>query len=118
MATNCVYKDGDQLSVTCTAPTTPSSGDPVLFGDVPGVALTDEDAAGKTTVKFSGVFDLLAEAVNNTTGSAINVNDVLYYDTAATIKINKDNVAGVRFGNAMEAVGSGSSGTIQVRVGR
>jgi predicted RecA/RadA family phage recombinase len=58
MATNRKYESGKQLAVACTAPATPSSGDPVLFGQRPGVALTDEDAAGLTTVQFDGVFDL------------------------------------------------------------
>jgi hypothetical protein len=41
----------------------------------------------------------------------------VYYDSANTPKINKDNVAGVRFGIALEAVTSGATATIQVRVG-
>jgi predicted RecA/RadA family phage recombinase len=117
MATNQVYEVGDQLSVVCTAPATPSSGDPVLLGQLAGVALTDEATDGTTSVAFKGVFDVSVQAVNNTTGSAVAAGDVVYYDAAATPKINKDNVAGVRFGIALEAVTSGATATIQVRVG-
>jgi predicted RecA/RadA family phage recombinase len=57
MATNIIFDDGDQLSVTVLAGT--ASGDPVVFGNQPGVALTDigdgGNAAGKASVKFSGV---------------------------------------------------------------
>lgn len=117
MATNLVYEAGDQLSVVCTAPTTPSAGDPVLFGQLPGVALTDEDTAGKTSVAFRGVFDLSVEAVNNSGNSAVAAGDKIYYETGQTPVLNKDNVSGVYFGIAMETVTLGATATIQVRVG-
>lgn len=117
MATNRVYKDGDLLSLVCTAPTTPASGDPVLCGQIPGVALAAEEADGKTPLALKGVFDLSAEAVDGSGESAIAVGDIVYYDAAATVKINKDSSNGVRFGYAMEAVLAGATATIQVRVG-
>lgn len=119
MATNMVYEKGDELSYAASALTPSSgveSGDPVLAGQVPGVALIDETDS-KVTVKHNGVFDLEAEAVDNAGNSAIAVGDILYYDSAATIKINKDATNGVRFGYALEAIGSGNSDTIYVKVG-
>ncbi|MBN6054523.1 DUF2190 family protein, partial [Nonomuraea sp. RK-328] len=117
MATNQVYNHGDQFDVVCTEPTTPSSGDPVLVGQLPGVALTDENADGTTTVKFNGVYDFPVKG-ETTTNAAIAAGDILYYDSAATPhKLNKDNTNGVRFGYALEAVSSGATTTIRVKIG-
>ena len=117
MATNRKYESGKQLAVACTAPATPSSGDPVLFGQRPGVALTDEDAAGLTTVQFDGVFDLSVQAVNNGGNSAVAAGDKLYYEAGQTPVLNKDNVSGVFFGYAKEAILEGATATIEVIVG-
>lgn len=121
MATNQVFVPGDKFSAVCSQPATPVSGDPVLVGQIPGVALVDEgdggNATGETSITTVGIWDLNAEAVNNGGNSAIAVGDILYYDSAATIKINKDNTNGVRFGYALETVTSGSSGVIRVKLG-
>lgn len=113
MATNQVYNHGDQFDVVCTAPTTPASGDPVLVGQLPGVALTDEGADGRTTVKFNGVYDFPVKG-ETTTNAAVAAGDILYYDGGV---INKDNTNGVRFGYALEAVSSGATTTIRVKIG-
>lgn len=118
MAKNKIFAEGDQLSLVCSQPATPKSGDPVLVGQVPGVALTDERADGTTSVDTKGVFDLPVEgkdAANaNTT---VSVGDIVYYDSVNTIKLNRDNTNGVRFGYALAALASGASGTIRVKVG-
>lgn len=117
MATNIVQEHGDDLYVAVTAPGTPASGDPVLVGQMPGVALTDEQADGKTSVKTNGTAKLLAKG-ETTTDAAISAGDIVYYDSAATPhKINKDSTNGVRFGYALEAVGSGVTKTILVKIG-
>ena len=58
MAANVIYQTGDQLLLT--VPSGVVSGGPVVYGNQPGVALTDRgaDVAGKATVKFDGVFEL------------------------------------------------------------
>jgi predicted RecA/RadA family phage recombinase len=56
MAKNRKYARGNQLSLVCTQPATPASGDPVLVGQLPTVALTAEQADGTTTVQTDGVF--------------------------------------------------------------
>lgn len=123
MAKNMMFHDGDQLSVHCTEPATPASGDPVLFGQRPGVALTAERSDGTTTVKFSGVFALSVKGENNAGNVAVAAGDILYYDAAATPKINKDNTNGVRFGYAGDGqtsgnlLASGATGTIPVTIG-
>ncbi len=113
MATNIVFEDGDQLRVVCTAPTTPASGDPVLVGQLPGVALTDEDAEGYTTVKFNGVAELSVKG-ETTTNAAVAAGDIVYYDGGV---INKDSTNGVRFGYALGAVSSGATTKIRVKIG-
>ena len=118
MAKNKIFHDGRQISAVCSQPATPKSGDPVLVGQIPGVALTDERTDGTTSVDTQGIFDLAVEgkdAANaNTT---VSVGDVVYYDSANTIKLNRDNTNGVRFGYALAALASGASGTIRVKVG-
>ena len=113
MATNIVFDDGDQLQVVCSAPATPASGDPVLVGQLPGVALTDENADGVTTVKFNGVASIPVKG-ETTTNAAVSVGDILYYDSGV---INKDSSNGVRFGYALQAVDSGATTTIRVKIG-
>lgn len=121
MALNEVFEDGDFMSVVCTQPATPASGDPVLYGQRPGVALTDEgeggNAATATSVTFKGVHLLNVEGVTGAGNSAVAPGDILYYDAAATIKINKDSTNGVRFGYAHGSVASAGSGVIAVIVG-
>lgn len=117
MAKNVVYMWTETLPLVCTAPTTPQSGDPVICGQIPGVALTTEDTNGVTTVALDGTFDLSAKG-ETTTDAAIAVGDIAYYDAAATPhKINKDATNGVRFGYFMAAVASGATATVPVRVG-
>ena len=116
MAKNIKFEDGSQLSVVCTHPATPASGDPVRVGDRCGVALTAERADGTTTVKFDGVATLSVKAVNAGGNSAVAVGDTLYYVDADTPVLSKK-VAGVRFGYALAAVTSGATASIDVAVG-
>lgn len=118
MAGNKVFDRGVALSLVCTQPATPKSGDPVLVGQIPGVATTDERADGTTSVDCEGVFDLAVEgkdAANANT--AVAAGDIVYYDTANTVKLNKDGTNGVRFGYALEAITSGATATIRVKLG-
>lgn len=117
MAKNLIFRDGDQLSVVCTQPASPVSGDPVLFGDQPGVALTDKRADNTTSVKFSGVIEVSVKGIDGSGNSAVAVGDKLYYSSADTPKVNKK-AATVAFGTAMATVGSGSTATIRVRIGK
>ncbi|KAA3645329.1 MAG: DUF2190 family protein [Chloroflexi bacterium] len=119
MTKNRIYEHADNLKVAVTQPATPSSGDPVLYGQRPGVALTDEGTDGETSVRFKGAFELEAEAVDGVGNSAIAEGDILYYDSAAAIKINKDDTNGVRYGYAGPggALVAGASGNITVILG-
>ncbi|MBP2704407.1 DUF2190 family protein [Microbispora sp. RL4-1S] len=113
MATNNVHMWNETLRVQCTAPTTPASGDPVVFGQLPGVALTDEDDDGYTTIALDGTWNLPVKG-ETTTNAAISAGDTLYYDLGV---INKDSTNGTRFGYALAGVSSGATTTIPVRVG-
>lgn len=114
MAKNEVLDWGNNIEATLTSVV---SGDPVVVGQVPGVALTSSDENNRVTVKTNGVFSLSVKGENNAGNVAVAVGDILYYEAAATPKINKDNVAGIRFGYALEAVGSGETATIKVKLG-
>ena len=123
MATNRIFEKGTQLSVVPDlAPNaTVASGDPVAVGQLPGVALTDADdtvaSGGECTVQFDGVFDLevVGTSDDGTTGAAIAVGDIVFLDTDATLNVDTTN--GIRFGYALEAVASGATTTIRVKVG-
>lgn len=117
MARNILYP-GPGVSLNLDVAALTASGDPVLIGTIPGVAQTDRDALGKATVKlpFMFVVELDVEAVVNAGDSAVVIGDQLYYDTAATIKINKDVTAGVAYGKALGAIDAGSHATILVGV--
>ncbi len=116
MTTNRKYEKGDNLQVVVTHPTTPASGDPVRFGQRPGVALTDEDAAGLTSVQFDGVFQLSVKGIDGSGNAAVTAGDILYYTDGDTPVLNKK-TTGVRFGYAKEGVVSGATTTIEVIVG-
>lgn len=121
MADNLVFDNPRVLSVVCSDPTTPASGDPVRYGNVCGVAVTDEagggNPAGYTSVDFGpAVYDLSVKAVNDTGNSAVAVGDAIFYVDADTPKLSKKQT-GYLIGVAMETVTTGSTGTIRVRIG-
>lgn len=118
MASNIVREPGYSLSVVCSAPTTPASGDPVRFGSLTGVALTDEaaggNATGYTSVYFGPcVVDVSVKGIDGSGNSAVAAGDALFYVDADSPPLSKKS-AGYFFGYALETVGSGQTGTIQV----
>lgn len=116
MATNIRNEYGEQLAVAVTDPTAPGSGDAVLVGQLPGVALIAEQADGLTTVKFNGVADLPVKGVDGAGNKAIAVGDIVYYVAADTPNLSVKNT-GVRFGYALAAVTGGATTTIPVKIG-
>ena len=116
MSKNEVFDDADDLSLAATDPATPASGDPVLVGQIPGVAQTNERADGKTSITLKGAHKLSVKGIDGGGNSAVAVGDILYYVAADTPKISKK-ATGVRFGYALEAVTSGATATIRVKVG-
>jgi predicted RecA/RadA family phage recombinase len=114
MALNEIMRPGWKQSVVCSAPAAPDSGDPVLYGFLTGVALTDEGGGGniatETTVDFGpAVWDL---PVTDAVGGGIAVGATLFLDAAA-VGVSNDS-SGLFFGFALEAVGVGATATINV----
>lgn len=116
MARNLIFEDGTQLALAATDPATPASGDPVVVGQIPGVALIAEGSDGLTTIKTDGVATLSVKGHNGSSNTAIAAGDIVYYNSGATPKVNV-NSSGVRFGYALEAVTSGATSTIRVKIG-
>lgn len=116
MAKNRVRKDGRFISQAATDPAVPLSGDPVLVGQIPGVAEIDEESTGAVTVDTRGVYNLSVKGIDGGGNSAVAVGDLIYYVTADTPKLSKK-ATGVRFGYALGTVTSGATATIAVKVG-
>lgn len=116
MAKNIIFDTSRQLAVAVSDPASPKSGDPVRFGVITGVALTDEGADGLTTVRFNdAVADVPVKGVNGSGNSAVAEGDALFYVDADTPKVSKK-VSGTPFGTALEAVASGATDTIRVKL--
>lgn len=116
MATNIIREDGFQLDVLVTHPTTPVSGNPVRWGEKVGIALGNERAdTGLTAVKFNGSATISVKGVDGGGNSAVASGDRLYYVDADTPPVSKKN-SGRLVGQAMGAVGSGATATIEVRL--
>lgn len=103
----------------------PKSGDPVLVGLIPGVALTDATADADGTyrcqVQTDGAFDLLVAGIDSsgTSGAdanvAVNGGDKVYIDLSKDPPISK-RAGGTFFGfviadDAVEQVASGATTT-------
>jgi predicted RecA/RadA family phage recombinase len=116
MAANRNPERGRQLSVVVSDPANPTSGSPVRVGSFCAVALTDERSDGTTSVQTDGVFTLSVKGVDAGGNAAVAVGDVLYYVDADTPKLSKKNT-GTRFGYALEAVQSGATASIKVKLG-
>ncbi len=112
MATNIKYEPGWSLNLTCTTPGKPNSGDPVRIGNLTGIALTDEDATGKTVV-YTGPF--VAEfSVKDNGGTGIDVGDTIWYHDDATPVLDNVSTGGYYYGIALEAISAEQTATIQV----
>lgn len=116
MATNRVYEMGDELLLP--VPVGTLSGAPLCIGQIPCVAQTDRDANGNASVDCDGVYNLSVKGViTGPANSAVAVGDIIYYTAAHTPVLDKDATAGIRFGYALQMITSGSTATIQVKVG-
>lgn len=114
MAKNRVHERSTPLDLAVPSGTV--SGAPVVTGQIPGVALTDRQSDGRATVQGDGVFSLSVKGIDGGGNSAVAEGDILYHTVADTPPVSKK-ATGVRFGYALEAVGSGLTATIKVKVG-
>lgn len=103
MATNLVHTPGNQLQLPKASV---HSGDPLVIGQLPGVALIDTNADGNITLKTDGVFRL------HITG-AITLGALVYATTAVPAVLSTTNT-GVRFGYALQA---GTDTEIDIKIG-
>ena len=110
MATNYVQQ-GDVIKLPVASGKT--SGDPDLVGSIPVVCLTDRDSDGNAECALKGVFDLPVTGADNAGNAAVSVGDTLYMDAGT---INIDGTDGTEYGAALEAVASGETDTINVRL--
>lgn len=118
--TNLKYLFGPtvNLSVACSDPTTPASGDPVRYGTLCGVAERAESADGLCTVNFGPIVATLSvKGVDGSGNVAVAAGDKLYYTDGDTPKVAKK-TTGTFIGFALAAVTSGSTGSIDVLVAR
>jgi len=118
MAKNMTRDDIYRVPVVVTNPTTPVSGDPVRYGSLTGVALTDEGGGGNsatmTTVDFGPREWLLSvKGINDSGNSAVAVGDSIFYVDGDTPHLSKKS-SGYFFGVASEIVSSSATTTIRV----
>lgn len=112
MAKNRKFHSSRILNCTVASPTV--SGDPIAVGDMAGIALTDYDSvSGKATVQFDGVFDVEVVASNASGNVAVAEGDAVYLSAAGVVS---KNATGIFLGYAMEAIDSGETDTIMVRL--
>ena len=112
MAKNIKYEPGWVLDLTCTKPVEPNSGDPVRCGNLTGIALTDEDAAGKTTVNTGPFVAEFSVKDNGNTGIAVGAP--LWYHDGATPVLDNVSAGGYYYGIALAAIATGQTATIKV----
>ena len=115
MAKNIKYEPGWRKAYACTKPDEPDSGDPVRIGNMTGIALLDEDAAGKTVVDkgpFSAKF-----TVKDNGGTGIGVGDTIWYHDDQTPPLDNVPTGGYFYGYAEEAVAAGQTAIIEVSHG-
>lgn len=121
MATN-QKSDGKIITLTWST-TSPTAGAPVVkstskaAGGIVGVALTGGGTAGESvSVATEGVFDL---SVNAAAG-AIAVGDFIFAAAGGGVEVCTATLSntntGLIFGQALEAIASGSTDTIKVRL--
>jgi hypothetical protein len=111
MALNGIMKPGFQFPVTLTTPAVPTSGCPILYGNLTGIALGILDPTTlQTVVDFGpGIWDIPVAA---TGGAQVNPGDTLFINAAGTVVSNI--AAGFFYGIALEVVPIGTTVTINV----
>jgi hypothetical protein len=112
MAKNIKYEPGWRKDYVCTKPDKPVSGDPVRIGNMTGIALTDEDAAGKTMVNTGPFVAEFSVKDNGNTGIAVGAP--LWYHDDATPALDNVSAGGYYYGIALAAIATGQTATIKV----
>lgn len=111
MALNRKREKATQLSLP--VPEGTESGDPLLVGDLPCVALVDRNDDGESTCQTDGSFVLSVDA----DAAAIEIGDELFTDGAGAVTNDDDSGANGHFGYALGAVDNTESDSIEVKIG-
>lgn len=106
-------QDGKNIQFTAAADI--ASGDPVVIGQLPGVAASSVANGAVGVAETEGVFNLSVKGVDGAGNSAVSIGDKIYFVSADTPKLSKKDT-GVLFGYALGAVTSGATATIAVRL--
>lgn len=114
MATNRIYGQSHK-TLTLPVPAETSSGDPLVIGELPCVAVTDRVSDAEATVQLDGVFHL--EVTATAVGGGVAVGDPVYFNDG---DLTDDAVTGSNpfFGYALAAITADNTETIRVQVGR
>lgn len=107
MATNQRFMPGDRINVPVPEGTV--SGDPVVIGSLPGVAVTSRDTDGNATVWFDGVWDL------DVTGAVTTIGAPVYLASSGLNAANSG--SDTLFGYAL-ATKTAAESTIPVKIAR
>lgn len=139
MSVNQVNIQGNHLTMAVPAAAAVASGDPLVFGrgtspafglaGVADAAYTPPTgtATGNVPVCFEGVFALSVVGKDDIGGSSVAIapGDPVYasggtYDVTTGclygFTINKNATSGAYFGNSLDAVASGATTTVRVRL--
>ncbi len=116
MAKNITHEPGYKFSCPVTFPLVPVSGDPVRYGALTGIALTDEGGGGNTALNTSVDFGpfIANFMVDDEVGGGIAIGDPIYFDDANANLLCNDAVNGFFFGMALEAVNANDTAIIAV----
>lgn len=101
--------------VELTVPEGTVSGDPVVVGQIPAVAVIDRQADGKATCQRDGAYFLDVTGKNKAGEKAIEEGDIVYLMADGTINVNSEE--GKRFGYAGAPVVKNKTENIPVYIG-
>jgi len=112
MAKNRAYSQGANLSLP--VPEGVVSGQALVVGQIPCVALINRREDGTCELATRGVYEFEVEAKNKAGNVAVEVGDKLYLKGGV---LGKNNEEGVYYGYALETIASGAKTKILVKVG-
>lgn len=117
MAKNRVYAAADEISLPVPEGTV--SGQALVIGDLPAVALIDrrpatDPRAGTASLDFHGAYRFSVKGVKKGGNQKIEPGKSVFLKGG---ELNANNEEGLFFGYAMEEVASGATKSIVVKVG-
>jgi len=99
-------------NIAIVFPSAAQAGDPVVIGDLAGVASGDVAAGEEGVLVVEGVFDLAVTGEDGSGNTTVAAGEKVYLDGAT---LNKD-TGGKPFGKVLAAVESGTTKTVPVKV--